>query len=262
MPIFSCEGLQVRFHCVWSAGVVDQRVSYLPAWGLLVSQERLLRGPDLEPWEAILQWQADGVDALALGGDGACPIQLCSDNNVGGIGIVDTLRTGEDIEPCVRDTRWKEGICDVATTGINRCWQNKRFFIADPDNLGVAEYKNYHLYRDCVDFGYKWALSFDEARVRTTLVAAVGGNIALGDRLILLEPKRITILKKLLPLHGQSAIPLDMFEQTIPSLWWHHVSKPWGSWEVLSVVNFGESSLAKEISLSPDFLFENAVETL
>ena len=185
----------------------------------------------------------------ALGGDGACSIQLCSGNNVGGIGIVDSVRTGEDIEPCVSDTRWEE-IVDMATTGINRWWQNKRFFISDPDNLEVAEYKNYHLYRDCVDFAYKWALSFDEARVRTALVAAVGGNIVLGDRLTLLEPERINIVKKILPLYGESALPLDMFEQTIPSLWWHHVSQPWGSWEVLSVVNFGESSLVKEIALS------------
>jgi hypothetical protein len=71
----------------------------------------------------------------------------------------------------------------------------------------------------------------------------------LGDRLTLLEAERIAIIKKTLPLYGESAIPLDMFEQTIPSLWWHHITKPWGSWEVLSVVNFGETSLVKEIPL-------------
>jgi Melibiase len=186
----------------------------------------------------------------ALGGDGACSIQFCGANNIGGLGIVDTVRTGSDVVPCVGDAQWKIIREDTATTAINRWWQNKHFFISDPDNLEVAEYRSYRLYRDVVDFESKWALSFDEARVRATLVVAAGGNIMLGDRLSLLEPERIAIIKKTLPLYGQSAIPLDMFEQTIPSLWWHHVSMPWGSWEVLSVVNFGEASLVKEIPLS------------
>ena len=186
----------------------------------------------------------------ALGGDRACSIQFCGANNIGGLGIVDSVRTGSDIGPGVSDAQWKTIREDTATTAINRWWQNKHFFISDPDNLELAEYKGYRLYRDVVDFEYKWALSFDEARVRAALVVAVGGNIMLGDRLTLLEPERITIIKKTLPLYGQSAIPLDMFEQTIPSLWWHHVTMPWGSWEVLSVVNFGEASLVQEIPLS------------
>jgi hypothetical protein len=185
----------------------------------------------------------------ALGGDGACSIQICGANNVGGLGIVDSVRTGSDIGPCVSDAQWKTIRDDTATTGINRWWQNKHFFISDPDNLEVAEYRGYREYRDVVDFEYKWALSFDEARVRAALVVAVGGNIMLGDRLTLLEAERIAIIKKTLPLYGESAIPLDMFEQTIPSLWWHHITKPWGSWEVLSVVNFSEASLVKEIPL-------------
>jgi hypothetical protein len=194
----------------------------------------------------------------ALGGDGACHLQLCSGNNVGSLGIVDSVRTGEDVIPCVVEgapymgedqDSWMIIREDTATTGINRWWQNKRFFICDPDNLEVAEYKDYRLYRDTVEFASKLALSFDEARVRATLVVAVGGNIMLGDRLTLLEPERIAIIKKTLPLYGESAVPLDMFEQTVPTLWWHHISRPWGSWEVLSVVNFGEASLVKEIPL-------------
>lgn len=185
----------------------------------------------------------------SLGGDGACSIQLCGANNIGGLGIVDTVRTGSDIGPCVSDSQWRTISEDTATTGINRWWQNKHFFISDPDNLEVAEYKNYRAYADRVDFESKWALSFDEARVRAVLVVAVGGNILLGDRLTLIEPERIEIIKKTLPLYGESAIPLDMFEQTVPTLWWHHITKPWGSWEVISVVNFGESSLVKEIPL-------------
>jgi hypothetical protein len=194
----------------------------------------------------------------ALGGDRACHIQLCSGNNVGSLGIVDSVRTGEDVipgvvegDPYMQDQdSWKIIREDTATTGINRWWQNKRFFICDPDNLEVAEYKDYRRYRDTVDFASKWALSFDEARVRAALVVAVGGNIVLGDRLTLLEPERIEIIKKTLPLHGESAVPLDMFEQTIPCLWWHHICRPWGNWEVLSVVNFGEASLVREIPLN------------
>jgi hypothetical protein len=162
---------------------------------------------------------------------------------------VDSVRTGIDVVPCVGDAQWKIIREDTATTGINRWWQNKHFFICDPDNLEVAEYKNYRLYQDTEDFASKWALSFDEAQVRAALVVAVGGNIVLGDRLTMLEPERMEIIKKTLPLYGESAISLDMFEQTIPCLWWHHVSRPWGSWEVLSVVNFGEASLVKEIPL-------------
>lgn len=186
----------------------------------------------------------------ALGGDGVVSLQLCGVNNIGALGIMDTVRVANDIVPQVGDVQWKIIRTDVAMTGINRWWQNKHFFIADPDNLEVAEYKDYRLYMDIVDYQYKWALSFDEARFRAALVVAVGGNIVLGDRLTLLEPERIDIIKKTLPLYGESAVPLDMFEQTVPSLWWHHITKPWGSWEVLSVANYGEASIVKEIPLS------------
>ncbi|MCC7497124.1 MAG: alpha-galactosidase [Bryobacterales bacterium] len=185
----------------------------------------------------------------ALGGDGACSLQLCGANNLGAIGIVDSVRTGSDIGSGVRDAQWKTIREDTATTAINRWWQNKRFFICDADNLQVAEYKNYRLYLDTVDYEYKMARSWDEARVRAALVVATGGNIILGDRLTLLEPERVDIIRTALPLYGESAISLDMFDETIPSLWWHHVVKPWGSWEVLSVVNFGEASMVKEVPL-------------
>ncbi len=185
----------------------------------------------------------------ALGGDGACSLQLCGANNLGAIGIVDSVRTGSDIGGGVRDAQWKTIRDDTATTAINRWWQNKRFFLCDADNLQVAEYKNYRLYQDTVDYEYKMARSWDEARVRAALVVATGGNIILGDRLTLLEPERLDIIRTTLPLYGESAISLDMFEETIPSLWWHHVVKPWGTWEVLSVVNFGEASMVKEIPL-------------
>jgi hypothetical protein len=193
----------------------------------------------------------------ALGGDRACHIQLTSGKIVGSLWIVDSGRTGDDVIPGVVEgdpympdqDSWKIIREDTATRGINRWWLNKRLFICDPDNLEVAEYKNYRRYRDRVDFASKWALSFDEAKVRTVLVVAVGDNIMLGDRLTLLEPERIAIIKKTLPLYAESAVPLDMFEQTVPRLWWHHISRPWGSWEVLSVVNFGEASLMKEIPL-------------
>ncbi len=185
----------------------------------------------------------------ALGGDGACSLQLCGVNNIGAIGIMDSVRVSNDIVPQVGVVQWRIIREDVAMTGINRWWQNKHFFVADPDNFEVAEYKDYRVYEDVLDFEHKWSLSFDEARFRAALVVAVGGNIMLGDRLTLLEPERIAIIKKTLPLYGESAIPLDMFEQTIPSLWWHHVTKPWGNWDVLSVANYGEASLVKEIPL-------------
>ena len=68
-------------------------------------------------------------------------------------------------------------------------------------------------------------------------------------RLNLLEPERLAIIRKLLPVYGESAVPLDMFEDTVPALWRHRIERPWGAWDLLSVVNFGESSLVKEIPL-------------
>lgn len=185
----------------------------------------------------------------ALGGDGNCSLQLCGANNLGALGIVDSIRTGSDIGGGVSDNQWKTIREDTGTTAINRWWQNKRFFLCDADNLHVGEYRNLRLYKDTVDFEYKMTRSWDEARVRAALVVATGGNIILGDRLTMLEPERIDIIRTTLPLYGEAAVSLDMFEQTIPCLWWHHVERPWGSWEVLSVVNYGEAALVKEIPL-------------
>lgn len=185
----------------------------------------------------------------AVGGQGHA-LQLCGANNLSLIGIVDNVRTGLDVLPGASASNWERIKNYSATQNINRWWQNGRFFVTDPDSLQVAEYKEHRTYRNCEEFHHTQALSLEEARVRTAIHAACAGNIILGDRLDLLEPERLDICRKILPRCGIGAVPLDMFERTIPRLLCHHIEKPWGSWKVLSVINYEESTEVTEIPLS------------
>lgn len=172
-------------------------------------------------WRRIRE--ATGSDAI---------LQICSSDNISCAGIADSVGTGSDIKKSVpaplRDVRW---------------WQNGRYFITDTGPMAV----NKNLYNGVADMRHKLSLGMREARVRTVMLFAAGGNIILGDRLE--EEEKINMIKKLLPVCGQPARPVDMFRRTVPYILHHSFSHERSSWDVVSVVNYGDSALAEAIPL-------------
>lgn len=176
-------------------------------------------------------------------------LQLCGANNIGAAGIVDSVRTGSDIGGGVSDAQWNAIRNGSSFENINRWWQNGRWFITDADNLLIAEYKKTRIYAGVADMRHKLSLSMREARVRAVMLFATGGNIILGDRLEELEEEKLGIIRSLLPVCGISARPADMFRRKVPYILHHRFVREWGSWDVVSVINYGDEALAEAVAL-------------
>ena len=86
-------------------------------------------------------------------------------------------------------------------------------------------------------------LTQEESEAWCSWVALSGGIVKIGDRLVDLEPEHIVALRKILPVHGAPARPLDLFELEYPERW--HVHYDGGldgfteSWDLLGLFHWG-----------------------
>jgi hypothetical protein len=62
------------------------------------------------------------------------------------------------------------------------------------------------------------ALTLDEVRSLAAVIALSGGMVLDSDNLMRLSPQRLALLSMMLPPFGKSAVPLDLFESSVPSL--------------------------------------------
>ncbi len=130
------------------------------------------------------------------------------------IGIVNGTRIGPDVAPFwypaepPREKGRSELSLVSTMNGIRnimgRFWMHGRLWLNDPDCM---------LARDS-----ETALTLDEVRSLATVIALSGGMILDSDNLMRLSPQRRALLSMMLPPYGQSAIPLDLFESSVPSL--------------------------------------------
>ena len=86
-------------------------------------------------------------------------------------------------------------------------------------------------------------LTQEESEAWCSWVALSGGIVKIGDRLVDLEPEHVNALRKILPVHGAPARPLDLFEREYPERW--HVHYDGGldgfseSWDLLGLFHWG-----------------------
>jgi hypothetical protein len=105
------------------------------------------------------------------------------------VGLVDGMRIGPDVE-----ASWNGLVPPVAATAF-RFYDHNRSWYNDPDCLVARE-----------------PLTIDQARMWASVVALSGQMNILSDHLPALPADRLELLRKTLPVLGDSADPLDLFE--------------------------------------------------
>jgi hypothetical protein len=91
--------------------------------------------------------------------------------------------------------------------------------------------------------------TLQQAQSLASIIALSGGQLLNGDNLPQLAPERLDILKKILPVYDTPAIPLDLFENPFPSVYHHKIEKPFDQWDILTVFNWTDNVLEKNINL-------------
>lgn len=136
------------------------------------------------------------------------------------IGLVNGMRIGPDVagswggvKPCVLNT-------------ANRYFMHKKFWLNDPDCLVVRD-----------------PLTLDQARAWAAVVALSGGMNLLSDNLLELPAERVELLKRTLPVYGETAVPLDFAEKKrieLPEIWLLNVKKPFETYSVAGIFNWDD----------------------
>jgi len=171
------------------------------------------------------------------------------------VGLVDGQRIGPDVAPWWRvpapDSSRRAGrrerrhrpasgfpaVENALRNVLTRSWCHRRLWLNDPDCL---------LARDEAT-----QLTLDEVRSLATAIGLSGGMVLDSDNLSALTPERLAIVSLFLPPWGEAALPLDLFQSGMPSLFQLAVERPWDRWTVLGVFNWEDNARTLSVSLPP-----------
>lgn len=171
------------------------------------------------------------------------------------IGIMNGMRIGPDVAPFwypaepPREKGRNELSLVSTINGIrnvmSRFWMHNRLWLNDPDCM---------LARDS-----ETALTLDEVRSLASVIALSGGMVFDSDNLMRLSDQRRALLARLLPPCGRSAVPLDLFESSPPSLF----ALDCGAHQVLGTFNWADSPAEIQAPLpqTPTHVFDVWQET-
>lgn len=116
-----------------------------------------------------------------------------------GWGIHNAQRTGDDVTA----KSWQRTLATGIQAIASQWFLNGAVYACDPDCLMVHE-----------------PLSLNAARAFAVLTAITGHASIFSDDMPTLGDERAEVLKKAIPVIPDSAVPLDMFENTLPEIWW------------------------------------------
>ncbi|HEY8521069.1 MAG TPA: glycoside hydrolase family 36 protein [Gammaproteobacteria bacterium] len=185
------------------------------AWSILAAER--YRDPAVSSAEAYRR----GLEIIraAVGDD--CHILECGPGNIT-VGLIDSMRIEADVNYGYADAAWRQYFEDPAgslAAAAKRYYFHRRTWVNDADHV-------------CLDL-----LSAPRAQAAATAVALSGGNLISGDRLDDLDPVKLEILKKVMPSYGEAAVPVDLFDADVPTVFVLRVERPFGAWSVVAVFN-------------------------
>jgi alpha-galactosidase len=172
-----------------------------------------------------------------------------------GIGILDAMRIGPDVDP-QWEPKYKgigmmfKGEPDMPSARnaihntLTRASFNHRWWINDPDCL---------LLRPATH------LTLNEVRCLATAIALTGGSLLLSDHLPELPPERLSIAEALLPVIGKRPHVLDWFDNPTPTHLQLDLNGPAGPWHLLGLFNWEPSEKDLQVELT-DFYLDPQVE--
>ena len=131
----------------------------------------------------------------------------------------DAARTGADIVHPNQPVKWSN-ILQQAGRTLNQIFVNNIVFYSDPDNLLV-----------------NGALTLEEARVTTTVVALPGQLTFFGDHLGERAPERMKLLQQTLPVCESRPGALYPYFRNLP-IWDLKIGRAFESWDVIALFNW------------------------
>jgi hypothetical protein len=157
------------------------------------------------------------------------------------VGLVDTMRVSMDAGP-----EWGASAgCNARSalrSSLRRAFFNRKLWLNDPDGLIVRgperasiHYKNGLPEKTRTE---RPGLTLEEATTLASAVGMLGGAVFLSDDMQSIGTDRASLHEMLFPPESGGARPLDLFEHDPPSLLAASVTKPWGSWAVVAVINW------------------------
>ena len=170
-----------------------------------------------------------------------------------GLGIFEAMRISADVSgywkphfPPVSGILQNEPHMPSARNAIHniltRAPLHQRWWVNDPDCLLVRP---------------NTKLSLAEVQTLTSAIGLTGGSLLVSDDLPALPEDRLAIAQALLPVIGQRAQVLDLFETNFPGMLRVDLEGPEGPWHVLAKFNWEPSSRdltfsSEEYRLDPD----------
>jgi hypothetical protein len=143
-------------------------------------------------------------------------------------GLVDAMRTGLDTWPC-----WEgggdcpghplagmqaQGVKPAVVMAARRYWMNGRIWWNHNDQV---------FFRD---------LATEEARAWFSVAGLSGGMVSLGEDASKVTEEQADLYRRILPLTGVTARPLDLFRRDVPEVW---VADPGDGSRVVGLFNWG-----------------------
>lgn len=156
-------------------------------------------------------------------------------------GLVDAMRIGPDVA-----TYWRYFKRDLSAAAVEnalrntltRSFMHRRLWINDPDCVLVRSREQ------------ESDLTLNEVRTLVTVVGLCGGMVMSGDDLASLDPSRLRYLKAILPPYGESAVPVDLFDNELPHLLSLPIESSHGRSLIGAVMNWKDRTVQTTIDLT------------
>ncbi|MCC7354974.1 MAG: hypothetical protein IT330_14615, partial [Anaerolineae bacterium] len=159
--------------------------------------------------------------------------------DVGGLDHLDAARgdagTGNVAAREKADRRWHH-VEAVARNMAANYFCHNRFWVNDPDPAMVGIHDR--------------ADTVEEARVRLMIVANSGGFVTVGEPPDKMHPRRLALLKTLLPVYGEAARPLDLLDREVAQVYDLAVCTHWDRWHVVTLFNWGNVAASHTVLLA------------
>jgi len=135
--------------------------------------------------------------------------------------------------PCYQGVKlWEEknGVKDLVSNWASRFYLHRYALTDDLGPLFIEE------------------RPLNESLIIATAAALSSDDLNVGDNLMDMEPERLQILSKILPIYDKIAEPIDRYEKTLPEIWNTKIERDFENWDLVSLFNWDDSE--KDISFS------------
>jgi len=176
------------------------------------------------------------------------------DNSGGRMGFIDVAGCGRDPGP-----GWKQ-MNNFFEVISNNTYQNHIIWYSDPDCIVL---RGKPTRADSAEGNYEF-LTLEEARTAASLLSLTGLQWLSGDDLTELEPERVELIKKSIPI--LPIFPMDLFgrgrdPKHYPEIFDLKVNMPSGIYDVIAVTNWENKPVSrpvwfeKDLALDPQYSY-------